>query len=98
MTNRTPAALVKAFPVVIAGRTGPAGPAGGPTGPAGPSGPQGIPGGPTGPLGPTGATGLQGAGAEFPEAPINSLAYGRLNANWARVLAITNDVLDGGNY
>jgi hypothetical protein len=54
----------------------------GSTGPAGPAGPQGNP-------GPPGGIG---------EAPADSLAYGRLNAAWQRVLAISNDVLDGGNF
>jgi hypothetical protein len=55
----------------------------GPPGPAGPAGPAGPP-GPQGPL--------------FPDAPINSLAYGRNDAAWVRVLAITNDILDAGNF
>jgi hypothetical protein len=35
---------------------------------------------------------------EFPEAPINGLMYGRQSASWQRALALTNDVLDGGNF
>ena len=34
----------------------------------------------------------------FPEAPENHLAYGRMDAAWTRVLAISNDILDGGNF
>jgi hypothetical protein len=36
--------------------------------------------------------------ASFPEAPVNGLMYGRQNATWQRSLAITLDVLDGGNF
>jgi hypothetical protein len=39
-----------------------------------------------------------GGGTGFPEAPIDTLAYGRQDAGWTRVLAITNDILDGGNF
>jgi hypothetical protein len=92
MANIIPAARIRAFPVVIAGHTGPAG---GPTGATGPSGVTGAFGGPTGDVGPTGPTGSIGG---FVEAPINTLAYGRMDATWTRVLAVNNDVLDGGNF
>jgi hypothetical protein len=39
-----------------------------------------------------------GGPGSFPEAPIDSTSYGRMNAGWTRVLAITGDVLDGGNF
>jgi hypothetical protein len=39
-----------------------------------------------------------GGGGGIPEAPITGQTYGRINASWARVLAITGDVLDGGNF
>ena len=32
------------------------------------------------------------------DAPSNGTTYGRMNAAWTRVLAITGDVLDGGNF
>jgi hypothetical protein len=37
-------------------------------------------------------------GGGIPEAPLSSQTYGRINATWARVLAINNDILDGGNF
>jgi hypothetical protein len=42
--------------------------------------------------------GSGGTGGGIPEAPIDSTTYGRMNSVWARVLAIANDVLDGGNF
>jgi phage gp45-like len=44
---------------------------------------------------------LDGSGrltSSITEAPSNGQAYGRVNAGWQRVLAITGDVLDGGNF
>jgi hypothetical protein len=44
---------------------------------------------------------LDGTGAltsSVGEAPTDGLAYGRLSSGWHRVLAITGDVLDGGNF
>jgi phage gp45-like len=32
------------------------------------------------------------------EAPMNSQAFGRVNAGWTQVLAVSGDVLDGGNF
>ena len=81
----------------LPGPEGPPGIPGGPPGPTGPAGPAG-PTGPAGPAGPEGPEGPPGTGGGIAEAPSDSLAYGRLNAAWARVLAITGDVLDGGNY
>jgi len=129
MATITPAAPIKAFPVVIAGSTGATGLTGptggvgvgggtGPTGPAGTAtatgatGPTGPVAGPTGPVGPTGPAGPTTISTDTPnmarlgsdgrlfvlDATSDSLAYGRLNQNWARVLAVSNDVLDGGNY
>jgi hypothetical protein len=34
----------------------------------------------------------------IPEAPTDGLMYGRQSAAWQRALAITNDLLDGGNF
>jgi len=34
----------------------------------------------------------------IPDAPNDGLSYGRQSANWSRVLAITGDILDGGNF
>jgi hypothetical protein len=39
-----------------------------------------------------------GGGGGIPEAPADGLSYGRLNFTWVRVLAMANDVLDGGNF
>lgn len=74
---------------------GPAGPPGptGPTGPQGPQGPQGPP-GPTGPQGPAGS----GEGGIVPEAPADSVAYGRYNVAWTPVLRVSGDIVDGGNF
>jgi hypothetical protein len=66
----------------------------GPPGQQGPPGAQG-PQGPTGPAGPAGPTGPPGS---FVDAPTDSTTYGRLNGNWVRVLAVTGDILDGGNF
>jgi hypothetical protein len=63
MVNFVPAAKISAFPVVIAGNTGPAGSPGGPTGPTGMTGAIGLPGGPTGP------TGVAGVGTTGPTGP-----------------------------
>jgi hypothetical protein len=43
-------------------------------------------------------TSTGGGTGGVPEAPINGLMYGRKDANWARALAIDNDVLDGGTF
>jgi hypothetical protein len=37
-------------------------------------------------------------GGGISDAPIDGLAYGRQDASWSRVLAITGDLLDGGNF
>ena len=42
----------------------------------------------------TGGTGPAGV----PEAPNDGMMYGRQSLNWHRALAITGDVLDGGNF
>jgi hypothetical protein len=34
----------------------------------------------------------------IPEAPMDHLSYGRMDADWTRVLAINGDLLDGGNF
>jgi hypothetical protein len=34
----------------------------------------------------------------FAEAPMDHLTYGRVDAAWSRVLAITEDLLDAGNF
>jgi hypothetical protein len=39
-----------------------------------------------------------GTGGGIPDAPADGTAYGRLSGAWSRVLAITGDVLDGGNF
>jgi hypothetical protein len=39
-----------------------------------------------------------GSGGGLPEAPVDTLAYGRKDAGWTRVLAITGDIFDGGNF
>jgi hypothetical protein len=41
---------------------------------------------------------VQGGGSNIGDAPSNSLSYGRMNNSWIRVLAITGDVMDGGNF
>lgn len=76
-------------PQGIQGFTGATGPAGiaGPAGPEGPEGPPGTPGGPAGPQGlpgQDGAPGPPGPQGIIQEAPINSLHYARVNANWAQ--------------
>jgi phage gp45-like len=57
-------------------------------------------GGVTGPPGPEGPPGPQGPPGDSwgSEAPLDGLAYGRQSATWHRVLAITGDILDGGNF
>lgn len=55
--------------------------------------------GPPGPQGPQGPQGTPGTGTGYiTEAPNNGLAYGRQSLAWSRVLAITGDILDGGNF
>jgi len=87
MVNIIPAAPVNAFPVVIAGYTGPVGVTGssGPTGPTGGTGPPGFasttgatgPTGPAGgPTGPSGAVGPTGAGATGPTGSTGPLGTG----------------------
>lgn len=39
-----------------------------------------------------------GSGGGIPEAPINSIAYGRRDAAWTQVIMSTGDVVDGGNF
>lgn len=81
------------------GPPGPPGAAGeGEPGPPGPQGPPGVPGSPglPGPPGSTGPAGPTGPG--IPEAPLTSTTWGRMDAAWERVLAITGDLLDGGNF
>jgi hypothetical protein len=39
-----------------------------------------------------------GSGGGIPEAPANSVAYGRENTTWVPVLALSGDILDGGNF
>ena len=48
--------------------------------------------------GPVGVPGTGGGGGEFPDAPNNGISYGRKNLAWVPVLALSGDVLDGGNY
>src|SRR5262245_58957980 len=43
------------------------------------------------------ASGGSGGGG-IPEAPTDSVAYGRENLSWVPVLALSNDTLDGGNF
>jgi hypothetical protein len=67
----------------------------------------GLPGSP-GPAGPPGAPGAPGADSTVPgppgadgavqEAPIDTVTYGRHGGGWTPVLAISGDVLDGGNF
>jgi hypothetical protein len=66
----------------------------------GDQGPQGVPGpqGPPGATGPQGPPGTAGSGGGIPEAPQDSVAYGRINASWIRVVMSSGDVVDGGNY
>jgi len=66
MASILPAARIAAFPVVIAGHTGPPGIPGGPTGGTGPTGATGPLGGPTGDTGPTGVTGPGNTGPTGP--------------------------------
>jgi Domain of unknown function (DUF4082) len=47
-----------------------------------------------GPPGPAGG----GSGGGIAEAPLDSVAYGRRNADWVHVLMATGDIVDGGNY
>lgn len=58
-------------------------------GPAGPPGPQG----PQGEVGPEGPQGEPGD--SFPDAPEDSLTYGRRNLDWSRVVAVTGDTMTG---
>jgi len=37
-------------------------------------------------------------GGGIPEAPVDTLAYGRKDASWIRVLMASGDVVDGGNF
>lgn len=37
-------------------------------------------------------------GGGIPEAPLDGNTYGRQYANWNRVIAASNDVVDGGNF
>ena len=39
-----------------------------------------------------------GDGGTFPEAPTDGVTYGRKNAAWNPSLAISGDILDGGNF
>jgi hypothetical protein len=39
-----------------------------------------------------------GGGGDFPEAPVNDITYGRRNMAWNPALALSGDVLDGGNF
>jgi hypothetical protein len=39
-----------------------------------------------------------GSGGGISEAPSDTLTYGRQDAGWSRVLGITGDVFDGGNF
>jgi hypothetical protein len=39
-----------------------------------------------------------GSGGGFPEAPTDGVTYGRMNATWNPTLALSNDILDGGNF
>jgi hypothetical protein len=41
---------------------------------------------------------MGGSGGGLPEAPVDGFAYGRRLASWNRVLAATNDIVDGGNF
>jgi Collagen triple helix repeat (20 copies) len=72
----------------------------GPPGPRGPQGPMGVHGnpGPPGPQGPEGPPGEMQVVGGVPEAPTNSVAYGRYNTTWTAVLRVSNDVIDGGNF
>jgi hypothetical protein len=38
------------------------------------------------------------SGGGIPEAPADSVAYGRRNIAWTPVLMISGDILDGGNF
>lgn len=42
--------------------------------------------------------GTTSGSGDFPEAPSNGVTYGRRNAAWNPALALSGDVLDGGNY
>jgi hypothetical protein len=39
-----------------------------------------------------------GGGSGFPDGPLDGLTYGRKMAAWERVIAASNDVVDGGNF
>jgi hypothetical protein len=83
----------------VIGPQGPQGPIGPPgaTGSPGPQGPQGLP-GQTGPTGPQGPQGPQGPGAAFPDAPTNSIRYGRFNSIWQADAIQTDAPADGAAY
>ena len=83
----------------VIGPQGPQGPIGPPgaTGSPGPTGPQGLP-GQTGPAGPQGPQGPQGPGAAFPDAPTNSIRYGRFNSIWQADAIQTDAAADGAAY
>jgi Collagen triple helix repeat (20 copies) len=82
--------------VITESEQGPPGPRG-PQGVQGPTGPQGVQ-GPLGPQGPEGPPGEMQVVGGVPEAPTDSIAYGRYNTAWSPVLRISGDVLDGGNF
>jgi hypothetical protein len=42
--------------------------------------------------------GTPSGGGDFPEAPVDGKTYGRRNMAWNPALALSNDVLDGGNF
>jgi hypothetical protein len=44
------------------------------------------------------AAAIAASGAGMPDAPSDSLSYGRKDAAWVRVLASSDDILDGGNF
>lgn len=78
---------------IVEGGIGEEGPPG-PPGPAGPPGPEGEP----GPAGPQGVPGPPGPAEGIGEAPSDGISYGRENGGWIPVLALSGDVLDGGNF
>ena len=39
-----------------------------------------------------------GSGGGADDAPSDGMSYGRMSENWTRVLAISGDVFDGGNF
>ena len=68
------------------GAQGPTGPAGADSTVPGPQGPQGVQGNP-GPQGP--------AGPGITKAPVDTTAYGRKDASWARVVKLAGDTMSG---